>query len=205
MVTRKRKSKTIPAAISLREAVFVTGVPEKTINQAIDREEVFTATPREAGENERLLGFSELVYLRLRDSVGRLLSPEGKRMLREQLAEARGEPVENVSLGPLEVTVAPEVEAVQDNLERIQHARSFVTVDPEVRGGESVVRGTRISVSMLADLEKQGASREELLEDYPALTAESLEAALFYARLYPRRGRPRRAPLRDGVVVRPAT
>jgi uncharacterized protein (DUF433 family) len=197
--TTERRKK---LSVSPREAVFVTGLSEKTISQAIDRKEVDTLPAQRQGENERLLGFSELVYLRLRDSVGRLLSPEGKRMLREQLAEVRGEPVEHVSLGALELTVAPEMEAVRENLERIRHARSFVTVDPEVRAGEPVVRGTRISVSMLADLERQGATREELLEDYPALTGESLEAALFYARLYPRRGRPRRAPWRDGVVLR---
>ena len=201
-VTRERRKSL--ASVSPREAGFVTGLSEKTISQAIDRKEVETLPARREGESERLLGFSELVYLRLRDSVGKLLSPAGRRMLREQLAEVRGKPVENVSLGALELAVAPEVEAVRENLALIERARSFVTVDPEVRAGEAVVRGTRISVAMLGELERQGATREELLEDYPALTPESLEAALVYARLYPRRGRPRRAPWRDGVVLRTA-
>src|SRR4051812_31972658 len=98
--TTERRKK---LSVSPREAVFVTGLSEKTISQAIDRKEVDTLPAQREGENERLLGFSELVYLRLRDSVGRLLSPEGKRMLREQLAEIRGEPVEHVSLGALEL------------------------------------------------------------------------------------------------------
>jgi len=193
-------------AVSPREAVFVTGLSEKTINQAIDRKEIQTLPARRAGEHERLLGFPELLYLSLRDSVGRLLSPEGKRMLLQKLDVLRAEQVPGgVSMGPLELNLGPQVEALTERLERVEQARSFVSVDPQVRGGEPVVRGTRIPVSVLADLERQGAPREELLEDYPALTAESLEAALFYAQLYPRRGRPRRAPWRrNGVVVRQA-
>jgi uncharacterized protein (DUF433 family) len=193
-------------AVSPREAVFVTGLSEKTINQAIDRKEVQTLPTRRAGEHERLLDFPELLYLSLRDSVGRLLSPEGKRMLRQQLDVLRATPgPAGLSMGPLELNISAEVEALNGRLERVEQTRSFVSVDPQVRGGEPVVRGTRIPVSVLADLDRQGASREELLEDYPALTAESLEAALFYAQLYPRRGRPRRAPWRrNGVVVRQA-
>jgi len=40
------------------------------------------------------------------------------------------------------------------------------------------VKGTRIPVSVLAELVEQGATREELLEDYPSLTAESRNAPL---------------------------
>jgi uncharacterized protein (DUF433 family) len=59
-----------------------------------------------------------------------------------------------------------------------------------------VVRGTRVPVHMLGDVAEQGASREGLLEDYPALTPKALDAALLYARMYTRRavhvGRPGR-------------
>lgn len=193
-------------AVSPREAVFVTGLSEKTINQAIDRKEIPTLPARRTGEHERLLGFPELLYLSLRDSVGHLLSPAGKRMLLQRLDVLRAEQMPGgLTMGPLELNIGPQVEAVVGRLERVELTRSFVSVDPQVRGGEPVVSGTRIPVSVLADLERQGATREELLEDYPALTAESLEAALFYAQLYPRRGRPRRAEWRrNGVVVRQA-
>src|SRR5215218_2615275 len=139
-------------AVSPREAVFVTGLSEKTINQAIDRKEVQTLPSRREGESERLLGFPELLYLSLRDSVGRLLSPEGKRMLRQQLDVLRATPgPAGVSMGPLELNIGPEVEALTERLARIEQARAFVSVDPQVRAGEPVVRGTRIPVSVLAD------------------------------------------------------
>lgn len=191
-------------AVSPREAGYVTGLSEKTINQAIDRKEVATLPPRREGESERLLGFPELVYLSLRDVVGPLLSAEGKRKLQRQLDVLRASPHPGgVTMGPLELNIGNDIEAVIEKLDQIERARWFVVCDPEIRGGEPVVRDTRITVWMLADLTRQGAPREELLEDYPALTEESLDAALLFAKLYPRRGRPRRAPFRDGEVLRP--
>lgn len=206
MIAAKER-RTNPPGLSPREAAFVTGLSEKTINQVIDREEIHPLPVRRTGDRERTVGVSDLVYLRLRNDVGRLLSAEGKRKLRRQLSETvaiRPAP-EAVSLGPLEVRIAPELSDIQRKLAQIKDVRSFVTVDPEVRGGEPVVSGTRIPVHMLAELAAQGASDEELLEDYPSLTPESLHAALLYARMYPRRGRPRRAPWSNGVVVSEAT
>ena len=203
MANNQRRSNS--PGLSPREAAFATGLSEKTINQAIDREEVQLLPKRRQDERERILGLPDLVYLLLRKDVGRLLSPEGKRRLRQQLGHCVGERPEVVTIGAVEVRIGPEVEAIEQKLERIEQARSFVTTDPDVRAGEPVVRGTRIPVHMLGDLAEQGASREELLEDYPALTPEALDAALLYARMYPRRGRPRRAPWKNGVVVRKAS
>lgn len=182
--------------LSPREATFATGLSEKTINQAIDRAEVGTPSARRLAGRERVLGFPDLLYLRLRSDVGRLLSAEGKRKLRQQLghsASGREKPGV-VSIGLVDVQVEPEVRALEEKLAQIEEARTFVVTDPEVRAGEPVVRGTRIPVHVLADLARQGADHGELLEDYPALTREGLDAALLYARMYPRRGRPRRAP-----------
>lgn len=79
---------------------------------------------------------------------------------------------------------------------------SIVMIDPQVCGGMPVVRGTRIAVHTLASLAGQGAPDEELLEDYPSLTVESLAAALEYARTYPRRNQRVLTPWVGGTVVR---
>jgi uncharacterized protein (DUF433 family) len=64
---------------------------------------------------------------------------------------------------------------------------SFVVRDPDIRGGEPVVSGTRVPVSRLAALYNQGVSVEVLLDEHPSLTRPTLSAALRYARRHPSR------------------
>lgn len=58
--------------------------------------------------------------------------------------------------------------------------RERVVCDPSIHRGEPCVRGTRVSVSVivasLADL-----SVDELLNEYPQLSREDIQVALYYA------------------------
>jgi uncharacterized protein (DUF433 family) len=56
-----------------------------------------------------------------------------------------------------------------------------VTFDPEQCGGRPCIRGLRIRVKDVLDLLASGASREEILKDYPSLEPEDITAALQYA------------------------
>ena len=56
-----------------------------------------------------------------------------------------------------------------------------VTIDPAQCGGRPCLRGLRIRVSDVLDLLAAGASREEILGDYPMLETGDITAALEYA------------------------
>ncbi|MCP4286497.1 MAG: DUF433 domain-containing protein [Gammaproteobacteria bacterium] len=56
-----------------------------------------------------------------------------------------------------------------------------ITVDPGKCGGRPCIRGLRIRVSDILDLLASGATREEILEEYPYLEAADIKAALEYA------------------------
>jgi uncharacterized protein (DUF433 family) len=56
-----------------------------------------------------------------------------------------------------------------------------ITVDPGQCGGRPRLRGVRIRVKDVLDLLAAGASREEILEEYPLLEAGDITAALEYA------------------------
>jgi uncharacterized protein (DUF433 family) len=56
-----------------------------------------------------------------------------------------------------------------------------ITADPGQCGGRPCLRGLRIRVRDVLDLLAAGASREEILEDYPLLEAGYITAALEYA------------------------
>ncbi len=59
-----------------------------------------------------------------------------------------------------------------------QHIHS----SPDVLLGKPVVKGTRISVEFLLGLAAAGWSQQQILDNYPGLTSESLAAAFSYAR-----------------------
>ncbi len=56
-----------------------------------------------------------------------------------------------------------------------------ITFDQRVLYGKPVIRGLRISVETILELLAKGASRQEVLEDYPELEPEDIQAALSYA------------------------
>lgn len=59
--------------------------------------------------------------------------------------------------------------------------RQRITFNPEQCGGRPCIRGMRIRVTDILDMLAGGASREEILEDYPYLEDQDITAALNYA------------------------
>ena len=59
--------------------------------------------------------------------------------------------------------------------------RDFITVDPNVCHGKACIKGTRIMVSVILDNLAAGVPVDEILQSYPSLTMESVQAAISYA------------------------
>ncbi len=59
------------------------------------------------------------------------------------------------------------------------HAR--IEVNSKVMQGKPVIRGTRITVELILRKLGEGAARQELLEAYPHLTTDDIQAAIRYA------------------------
>lgn len=56
-----------------------------------------------------------------------------------------------------------------------------IASEPGKMGGKPIIRGRRITPSMVLSMLAKGASREAVLEAYPALEAEDIDACLLYA------------------------
>ena len=56
-----------------------------------------------------------------------------------------------------------------------------ITSDPDILGGKPCVRGTRLSVEFILELIASGASAGQIVEAYPQLTPDDVEAAVLYA------------------------
>ena len=59
--------------------------------------------------------------------------------------------------------------------------RDFITVDPNVCHGKACIKGTRIMVSVILDNLAAGVPVDEILQSYPSLSTESVQAAIAYA------------------------
>ena len=52
--------------------------------------------------------------------------------------------------------------------------------DKKILGGKPVIKGTRLAVAFILDLLKQGWSEEEIVENYPSVAHEDIEACRAY-------------------------
>jgi len=60
-------------------------------------------------------------------------------------------------------------------------AQPYISYDPARRGGRACVRDLRISVSDVLGWLARGMTTEQILEEYPELSAEDIHACLAHA------------------------
>ena len=59
--------------------------------------------------------------------------------------------------------------------------RNHITIEAGKRGGKPCIRGLRITVYDVLEYLASGMSEEEILADFPDLTAEDIRACLAFA------------------------
>ena len=59
--------------------------------------------------------------------------------------------------------------------------RKRISIDPSVHHGDPCVAGTRVSVSVIVGSIADGDTFEQILQSYPQLTREDIQAALHFA------------------------
>ena len=176
--------------LTRREAAELSGTSETTVKKAIDLRVIpsrrrWTQSCIEPGDVPVLAMLGHLSELRL--------GIAHKRSVRRWLRDS--DATDELALTPAVVIRRPDsVEEARQRAERYVRLRDqWIVSDPEIKGGEPVIKGSRVSVHSLAARLAGGESDEILSEDFPHVPAEAREVALLYARANPRRGRPRRA------------
>jgi uncharacterized protein (DUF433 family) len=59
--------------------------------------------------------------------------------------------------------------------------RDRISVDPKICHGQTCIKGTRIMVSIILDNLADNVPAERILQSYPTLQPEDIQAALYYA------------------------
>lgn len=56
-----------------------------------------------------------------------------------------------------------------------------ITINPDICNGKPVLKGTRITVQTILEFLAAGDSSTDILEEYPSLSREDVQACLDYA------------------------
>ena len=59
--------------------------------------------------------------------------------------------------------------------------RKYITIEPGKRSGQPCIRGMRMTVQDVLQYLASGMSLEEVLDDFPYVTREDIQACLAYA------------------------
>lgn len=172
--------------LTLSEAGYVLQRSPAVLNKAVDTG-VIRARQRRAGKvTQRLLGPAELRFLRLADELEKDLTPAGRRRLYEALRKLPSE-THTLQLGQLELDLARIDRDLARRLNQLQQVNE--RIDRRAEDAEPMIRGTDISAYLIAALARE-ESVNEILADFPSLQKVQVEAAIEYAKAYPKRGRP---------------
>jgi uncharacterized protein (DUF433 family) len=58
--------------------------------------------------------------------------------------------------------------------------QNFIVIDPEIHHGEPCIKGTRVPVATLVGSIADGMTIEQVIQEYPQLHREAVQAALAY-------------------------
>lgn len=171
----------------------MSGVGIKAVHNAIDKRIVDAAqAARDAGGKRarRALTATGLLQLKLWHEIGGALSHER----RERLFDAIRRQPEAGKLKAddlLIIDVGAARKQIAARTRNLEAAEAMVERNKAVMSGESVFKGTRIPVRLIATMLTDGADADEILAGCPKLDRRHLALSRIWAAAYPRLGRPK--------------
>ena len=178
----------MPAAetLTLAEAGYVLNRSATALNKAVDSGVIRARQRRVGSAVQRLLGPAEMRFLLIAGRLEKDLTPAGRRRLYEAIRQLSTE-VHRVTLGEIVLDLAKVDADLDSGLRRLDDVRRGVEAGEE--RGEPFIKGSKIPVYLVAALARE-QSAAEIVEDFPSLSRDQVEAAIEYAKAYPKRGRP---------------
>lgn len=166
-----------------REAAFVANSDIRMVQRAVDGGVVPKRTRTVRGRKTRVLGRSELRFFGALRGHEDTLTPAGREKLYKAVQRPRGG---KASLGVFVVDVEDVDRQLERRLAELERIKSRVETG---ESGEPVLKGTDIPVHLIAAL-AEGGGIEEAVRAYPSLSKAAIDAAVAFATVYPKKGRP---------------
>ena len=171
-------------SLTLNEAGYVVGQSHATINRAVDRGVIKADLSPRGNARVRRVGQAELRFLAIDAQIGKDLTPAARRKIYAAIQRALPD-APRLELGMMDLKLMDVDRRIDERLKRLEQVKAFV--DESLPNPE--LRDTGVPVHIVAALAR-GQTIPEIAEDYPNLSTEQIGAAVEYAKIYPRAGRP---------------
>ena len=172
-------------SLTLNEAGYVVGQSSTAINRAVDRGVIKAKLQRRGNCRLRKIGPAELRFLAIAGEIEKDLTPGARRKVYEAIRRLPAD-AHRLEMGVMEFRLTEVDRRIAERLQRLSAVKALVTDRP---GTDPIIRDTDIPVYVIAALAR-GQTVAEIIEDYPGLTPEQIDAAVEYAKVYPKTGRP---------------
>jgi uncharacterized protein (DUF433 family) len=170
------------------EAAAVSEIRVKSVHNAIDKQII---RGKLTGNHVRSINDDDLLRLKLWYGVGSILSAERRKRLFDAIANDPGADTIRAD-DYLIVDVAKAREQLAKRADTLREAEKLISSSKGLAGGEPVFTGTRVPVRAISAMKDQGATNDDIVEGYPALTARMVELAEIWTAAHPARGRPKK-------------
>ncbi|MCL2714122.1 MAG: DUF433 domain-containing protein [Alphaproteobacteria bacterium] len=169
------------------EAAFVLGEPLRTVKKALDAGPVRPLRLPRGGGSVRAIEWRDLFFLYAARALRDHLTPKARWEFYEALQQSPVEQNGEVQFGRFRIALRDLIEELEQRTTDLSVLANAVEFRAD---GEPVLSGTSVEVHRISALLGGGASVEQILEDYPSLLRQQVEAAQAYAETYPKPGRP---------------
>lgn len=171
-------------SLTLNEAGYVVEQSCTAINRAVDKGIIKARLQRRGKTSFRRVGAPELRYLAIVGLVEKDLTPAARKKVYDAVRRLPATE-HRLDLGVMQLKLAEIDQRITERLTKLAAIKAHVDESaPEPR-----LKEAGVPVHVIAGLAR-GESVEDIIEDYPALRREQVEAAIEYAKVYPRTGRP---------------
>jgi uncharacterized protein (DUF433 family) len=187
------------AMLTRREAAELVDVPLGTLDKAIEQKVVRAYRRRD----RTWLRSDDIGVIVLLQKTALPLPVVVKRKIKRWVRDT--EPYRAGHESELAISDALIIRWTTEMTKAVEAAESYATLreqwietNPDIKGGEPVICGTRITARGVAGRLDGGDTFAMLTEEYPTIPAEAFLTAYTYARAHPRRGRPVKPWRRSG-------